>query len=85
MRSGSVTAIYYIKTDTKTGLAKVVRVQVPAGHPVLKVEVPALGASAESAVDTSNLKFVTVALRDGKLTINPVSEHDYRREPRGYA
>ena len=74
-----------VTTDPRIGLAQVVHVQLPPGRAVLSVEVPTRGLKADAALDPAGLKFVTIGSTDGQLQIDPVSEDDYRREPRGYA
>src|SRR4051812_3932870 len=74
-----------VKTDPRTGLARVVRVPVPATGAVLKVDVPLLGATAELAIGPSKVQFVTASIRDGQLSLDCVTKDAYLREPRGYA
>ena len=74
-----------VTTDMRTGAARRRSIQVAGGQHRLAIEVPALSARTETVVETAGLKFVTVKLSTGKLTIDPVTEEDYRREPRGYA
>ena len=74
-----------VTTDPRVGAARRLSVQVAGGQHRLAIEVPAINAKAETVVETAGLKFVTVKLSTGKLTIETVTEEDYRREPRGYA
>src|SRR5262249_11280882 len=73
-----------LKTDVRKSFARIVKVAVPPGQAVLTFEVPSRGISRRVSIDASQLKFVRVALRDGRLEIEPVSEDDFRREPRGF-
>jgi hypothetical protein len=80
-----VASVDAVKTDPRTGLARVVRVLAPDTETVLRVEVPTLGKAAEVVIDPSHLEFVTASIRDGELRVEPVTKEDYLREPRGYA
>jgi hypothetical protein len=74
-----------LKTDMRTSLARIARVAVPPGRPTLTFSLPSRSITASAAIDVSGLKHVRVALVDGKLAIDPVSEEEFKREPRGFA
>ena len=70
------------------------RVTVPAGQPVLTVEVPTRGLRTVKQIDTSNLAFLEVDLSwtEGKpeemepeqLHIMPITREQQRLNPRGH-
>jgi len=75
----------YLTTDVRTSLACIVRVNVPTGQPVLTFEIPSKNVAERAKINVSGLKYLGVALINGNLRINPVTEEDFSREPRGYA
>ena len=74
-----------LKTDMRTSLATIARVAVPPGRPTLAFQIPSRNITANATVDVSRLKHVRVALVDKKLEVDPISEEDFKREPRGFA
>jgi hypothetical protein len=75
----------HLKTDLRTGLAKIARVTVSGERVVLEFAVIPSNASATVTFETAQLKYITIALSDGRLKVTAVSQGDYMREPRGYA
>lgn len=80
-------AVGNLVTDYRTSLARIVRVELPEGRTQVTVEVHRGGESKNMAVaiDPAESKRVVVSLREGQLTLAPVSDAELRREPRGYA
>jgi hypothetical protein len=74
-----------LKTDLRTGLARIVRVPMSNGPLTIGVELPSRGLKGEALADASDLKFVSVALDGEELKVVAVSNQEYSREPRGYA
>jgi hypothetical protein len=81
----ALSRVEHIKTDLRTGLAKIARVPVSPGRATLEFAVVASNVRASATVDTAHLKYVTVALAEGSLKVAAVSQDDHKREPRGYA
>jgi hypothetical protein len=74
-----------IKTDLRTGLARIVKVTVSEGRPALAVEVTSKNVSATATFDAADLHHLIVALSGRDLKVTPLTKSDYEREPRGYA
>jgi hypothetical protein len=81
----TLSRVEHIKTDLRTGLAKIARVPVSPGRATLEFAVLPTNVRTSATVNTAQLKYVTVALVDGNLKIAAVSQDDYKSEPRGYA
>jgi hypothetical protein len=80
-----VASVEDVKTDMRTGLARVVSVPVPASGATLRVDVAEVGATGELSFNPSDMEFVAVSLRNNQLKLDPVTKEAYLSEPRGYA
>jgi hypothetical protein len=73
-----------LTTDYRTSLAKIARLEAPAGPSVLTVEIPSENRKATVSIDAAKLKYLTVSRTGSGLKVEPVTIEDYQREPRGY-
>ena len=73
-----------LKTNPRKSLARIVRVQLPERGVEVAVEIAGKGGRVAAMVDPAVLKWIAVGLTGGKLTLTPLTEEEYRREPRGY-
>lgn len=84
-QEGELHRAQQLKTDVRKGLARIVRLSAPAKSGALDF---ALGGSKEktsATIDPARLRYVTVALANGRLNVSAISQEDFKREPRGYA
>ena len=75
----------HLKTDLRTGLAKIARVALSPGRATFEFTATPSNVRASATLDTTQLKYVTVALVGGSLKVAAVNQDDHKREPRGYA
>ena len=73
-----------VRSDTLTGLAQTVWLDVGAARTTLRAELDD-GRSAEREIDPAALAFVVVELTPTGLALIPVTLEAYAAEPRGFA
>ncbi len=73
-----------LKTDMRTGLARIARLKAPAEALNLTLAIPS-GSSVTVAVQPAQVKHVRIACANGTLKAEVCTHDSYRREPRGFA
>ncbi len=74
-----------LKTDMRTGLARVVRLILPEGLTRIVFKNAGSGNTAELEVNPPAVKWISVTIEGGEIRPDVLTVDDYAREPRGYA